>query len=81
MEDYYYDYEVCTTVTNYLVLFAKPPLSGMAKARLAAELGVEAAALIASALLADTLVLCESVIFDDLTAPKLVLAYSEDRDW
>ncbi len=68
-------------MTNYLVLFAKPPLSGMAKTRLATELGVEAAALIASALLADTLALCESVIFDDLTAPKLVLAYSEDRDW
>ena len=68
-------------MTNYLVLFAKPPLSGVAKTRLASELGTEAAALIASALLSDALALCESIIFDDLTAPKLVLAYSEYRDW
>ncbi len=68
-------------MTNYLVLFAKPPLSGVAKTRLAEELGTEVAALVASALLSDTLALCESIIFDDLTAPELVLAYSAERNW
>jgi len=71
-------------VTRTLVLFAKPPLPGVAKTRLAAELGPERAALVAAALLADSLALAEGLTAaaDDARGPvRLVLAYTEARAW
>ncbi|MGD8240939.1 MAG: TIGR04282 family arsenosugar biosynthesis glycosyltransferase [Armatimonadota bacterium] len=63
-----------------LVLFAKPPRSGEAKTRLAADIGPEAASLVARALLADTLALCEAVAAGaEGPPPELVLAYTDDR--
>ena len=64
-----------------LVLFAKPPMAGVAKTRLAEALGVEGAAAIAAALLEDTLTLCENVRFEDGGKPDLVIAYSEGKEF
>lgn len=65
-----------------LVLFARPPLPGRAKTRLAAEIGAARAARVAEALLHDTIALCEAladrVPEEDL---RLVLAYTDRRDW
>jgi hypothetical protein len=65
-----------------LVLFAKPPLPGRAKTRLAEEIGPARAARVAEALLRDTIALAESLAerFPG-EAPKLVLAYTDRRDW
>lgn len=61
-----------------LVLFAKPPRPGGAKTRLAAGIGTEAASLVAGALLADTLALCEDVAESQPGGPlELVLAYTD----
>ena len=64
-----------------LVLFAKPPLPGHAKTRLADEIGTARAARVAEALLRDTIALAESLteqLDEDL---RLVLAYTDRRDW
>lgn len=61
-----------------LVLFAKPPVRGAAKTRLAAAIGADAAALVAEALLADTLTLCETI---GSPRPELVLAFTDDRSY
>ncbi|MBD3292233.1 MAG: DUF2064 domain-containing protein [Armatimonadia bacterium] len=68
-------------MTRRLVLFAKPPLPGHAKTRLAEEIGAAQAARVAEALLRDTIGLAESLteqLGEDL---KLVLAYTDRRDW
>ena len=44
-----------------LLVFAKPPVPGIAKTRLAADLGAQAAAQLATAFLRDTLRLCRSL--------------------
>ena len=69
-------------MTRRLVMFAKPPLPGRAKTRLAEEIGPAQAARVAEALLRDTIALCESLAErfpDDDT--RLVLAYTDRRDW
>lgn len=70
------------SMTRRLVLFAKPPLPGRAKTRLASEIGAASAARVAEALLHDTIALCESLAVrfpgED---PKLVLAYTDQQDW
>ncbi|MFW6156262.1 MAG: TIGR04282 family arsenosugar biosynthesis glycosyltransferase [Armatimonadota bacterium] len=65
-----------------LVLFAKPPLPGRAKTRLAGEIGPARAARVAEALLRDTIALAESLAerFPD-EETRLVLAYTDRRDW
>ena len=69
-------------MTRRLVLFAKPPLPGRAKTRLAEEIGPAVAARVAEALLHDTIALCEALADrfpgEDL---KLVLAYTDRQDW
>lgn len=65
-----------------LVLFAKPPVLGVAKTRLAVAIGADAAALVAEALLADTLALCETVTEAGGSPDiELILAYTDDRDY
>jgi rSAM/selenodomain-associated transferase 1 len=65
-----------------LVLFAKPPLPGVSKTRLAADLGEERAARIAAALLADTISLAEGTKLEDAeTVPRLVCAYAGEGEW
>lgn len=65
-----------------LVLFAKPPLPGRAKMRLAEEIGPAGAAKVAEALLQDTLALCEGLLSaSPEAAPRLVLAYTEAIEW
>lgn len=79
-------------MTRRLVVLAKPPLPGVAKTRLAASLGAEAAAGVAAALLLDTVTLCERfahAVSRGLSpgcgsAPEpveLVLAYTHERLW
>jgi len=69
-------------MTRRLVLFAKPPLPGHAKTRLAEQIGPAAAARIAEALLHDTIALAESLAERaPAEAPKLVLAYTDSQDW
>ena len=63
-------------MTQRLVLFAKPPLGGTAKTRLAADIGDAAASAVAEALLADTIALCESI-----PGPALILAYTDDEEY
>lgn len=69
-------------MTRRLVLFAKAPLPGRAKTRLAEEIGPAAAARVAEALLHDTIALCETLA-DHLQGgvPRLVLAYTDKQDW
>lgn len=70
------------TMTRRLVLFAKPPLPGRAKTRLAEEIGPAAAARLAEALLHDTIALAESLAErEPAEAPKLVLAYTDRQSW
>ena len=65
-----------------LVLLAKPPLPGRSKTRLAAEIGVAAAARVAEALLHATITLCESIAERSPDGDlKLVLAYTDSEDW
>lgn len=69
-------------MTRRLVLFARPPLPGRAKTRLAEEIGPAAAARVAEALLHDTIALCEALAdrpAEDET--RLVLAYTDRREW
>ncbi|MGC9319160.1 MAG: TIGR04282 family arsenosugar biosynthesis glycosyltransferase [Armatimonadota bacterium] len=67
---------------RWLVLFAKPPLPGRAKTRLADEIGPAAAARIAEALLQETLALCEGLLTaSSEAAPRLVLAYTDAIEW
>jgi len=70
------------TVARRVVLFAKPPLPGRAKTRLATELGPEAAARIAKALLLDTIALCEGLPgrFPEWDL-RLVLAHDQGAEW
>lgn len=67
-------------MTRTLVLFAKPPLPGIAKTRLAEELGPERAAMVAEGLLADSVLLAEGLA-GAAGAVRLVLAYTEARSW
>ncbi|MFO8080770.1 MAG: TIGR04282 family arsenosugar biosynthesis glycosyltransferase [Armatimonadota bacterium] len=69
-------------MTRRLVLFAKPPLPGRAKTRLAEEIGPASAARVAEALLRDTIALAESLAerFPD-EETRLVLAYTDRQDW
>lgn len=64
-----------------LVVFAKPPTGGVAKTRLAEALGVDGAASVASAMLDDTLTLCEAVRLPSGEVPGLVAAYAEGREF
>lgn len=69
-------------MTRTLVLFAKPPLPGKSKTRLAAEIGVAPAARVAETLLQATIALCE--LISEGTSERdlrLVLAYTERADW
>jgi len=68
-------------MTRRLVLFAKPPLPGHAKTRLAEEIGPAAAARVAEALLRDTIALCEGLHTPQSNRPRLVLAYTDQQDW
>lgn len=64
---------------NRLVVFAKAPLPGQAKTRLAADIGPARAARIAAALLADTLLLCDSLA--EAAQSERVLAHAGERGW
>lgn len=73
-------------MTRRLVLFAKPPLPGRSKTRLAEQIGAAQAARVAEALLRDTIALAESLAAPRAErmpgeAPKLVLAYTDEQDW
>ena len=61
-----------------LVLFAKPPLPGVAKTRLAENLGTDEAAQVARGMLLDTVDLCQRVAAGSI---ELVLAYTHARAW
>lgn len=70
------------TMTRRLVLFAKPPLPGRAKTRLAEEIGLAPAARVAEALLHDTISLCENAAdCSKEDGLRLVLAYTDRPDW
>lgn len=69
-------------MTRRLVVFAKPPLPGVAKTRLAVDLGTVPTAQVARAMLLDTIGLCERLwSAPSCTDSELVLAYTDEADW
>jgi len=76
-------------VTVRLVVFAKPPLAGVARSRLAHQIGGAAAASVAEALALDTVALCEAVgrprrsrvANPPMAAPQLILAHAGGGEW
>ncbi len=65
-----------------VVLFAKAPLPGKAKMRLADEIGPARAARVAEALLGDTLEMLEEIpTRPGAAAPRLVLAWTDAIEW